>query len=127
MLVLTRKTNESIIIGDQIVVTVVEVRGDQVKIGISAPAQVPIHRREVWEEIKKGNVRATAKPTDMERAVGVLGLTAPKPQSETEIRPQGEPQPQPGAGAGPQRRLVPGNRGAGDSQPKPGLSDRGNR
>ena len=83
VLVLTRKTNESIVIGDQIVVTVVEVRGDQVKIGISAPSQVPIHRREVWEEIRKGNVRSTAKPADMDRAARALGQGAPnKPGPE---------------------------------------------
>ncbi len=61
MLVLTRKLKESIIIGDDIEVTVVDVKGDQVKLGISAPSHVSVHRREVYEEIQREN-RAAAKP-----------------------------------------------------------------
>ncbi|HHT49387.1 MAG TPA: carbon storage regulator CsrA [Firmicutes bacterium] len=58
MLVLTRKTNESIIIGDDVKVTVVEVKGEQVKLGISAPKRVPVHREEVYLEIQKENRKA---------------------------------------------------------------------
>lgn len=58
MLVLTRKLNESVIIGDDIAVTVVAVEGDQVKLGITAPREVSIHRQEVYEQIKKANVEA---------------------------------------------------------------------
>ncbi len=53
MLVLTRKKNESIIIDDNIVITVVDVRGDKVRLGIDAPKDVPVHRREVYDAIKK--------------------------------------------------------------------------
>jgi carbon storage regulator len=53
MLVLSRKKNESIVIGDNIVITVVDVRGDKVRLGIDAPKDVPVHRREVYEAIKK--------------------------------------------------------------------------
>ena len=53
MLVLSRKKNESIIIRDDIVITVVEVRGDKVRLGIEAPKDVPVHRREVYDAIKK--------------------------------------------------------------------------
>jgi carbon storage regulator len=53
MLVLSRKKNESIVIGDCVVVTVVEIRGDKVRLGIDAPKEVPIHRREVFEAIKR--------------------------------------------------------------------------
>ena len=53
MLVLSRKKNESIVIGDNIVITVVEVRGDKVRLGIEAPKEVTVHRREVYEAIKK--------------------------------------------------------------------------
>ncbi len=51
MLVLSRKKNESIIINDRIKVTVVEIRGDKVRLGIEAPREVPIHRSEVYEAI----------------------------------------------------------------------------
>jgi carbon storage regulator len=54
MLVLTRKTNECIIIRDDIVVTVVEIRGDRVRLGIEAPKEVPVHRREIYDKIKEG-------------------------------------------------------------------------
>ena len=53
MLVLSRKTNETIVIRDDIVITVVEIRGDKVRLGIEAPKEVTVHRREVYEAIKK--------------------------------------------------------------------------
>lgn len=52
MLVLSRKKNESIIINDDITVTVVEIRGDKVRLGIDAPKEVSVHRQEVWEAIQ---------------------------------------------------------------------------
>jgi carbon storage regulator len=54
MLVLSRKPNESIVIGDNIQITVVEIRGDKVRLGIVAPKDVPVHREEVYEAIKSG-------------------------------------------------------------------------
>ncbi|RUL89028.1 carbon storage regulator CsrA [Tautonia sociabilis] len=59
MLVLSRKKNESIIINDHIVVTVVEIRGDKVRLGIEAPKDVSVHRREVYEAIQN---QADARP-----------------------------------------------------------------
>ncbi len=53
MLVLSRKKNETIVIRDDIIITVVEIRGDKVRLGIDAPKDVPVHRREVYEAIKK--------------------------------------------------------------------------
>ncbi|MGE5529492.1 MAG: carbon storage regulator CsrA [Patescibacteria group bacterium] len=53
MLVLTRKLNESIMIGHDVKITVVDVRGDQVKLGISAPRQIAVHREEVYLEIQR--------------------------------------------------------------------------
>jgi carbon storage regulator len=55
MLVLTRKKNESIVIGDDIKITIVDVRGDQVKLGITAPKNVSVHREEIYLEIQKEN------------------------------------------------------------------------
>jgi len=53
MLVLSRKKNESIVIDDNIVITVVEVRGDKVRLGIQAPREVPVHRSEVHDAIRR--------------------------------------------------------------------------
>ena len=60
MLVLTRKAKQSIMIGDGIEVTVVEIRGDAVRLAIDAPRQVPVHRKEVYEEIQRENREASA-------------------------------------------------------------------
>lgn len=53
MLVLSRQRDESIMIGDNIVITVVDVRGDKVRLGIDAPKDIPVHRQEVYEAIKR--------------------------------------------------------------------------
>lgn len=58
MLALSRKVNESIIIGNDIEITILEVKGDQVKIGISAPKSVPIYRKELYLQIKESNKEA---------------------------------------------------------------------
>jgi carbon storage regulator len=55
MLVLTRKVNQSIVIGDQIEVVVLEVRGEQVRIGIRAPRDVMVHRKEIYDQIVEEN------------------------------------------------------------------------
>ena len=53
MLVLSRKKNESIIINDDIIVTIIEIRGDKVRLGIEAPNETPVHRREVYDAIHR--------------------------------------------------------------------------
>jgi carbon storage regulator len=60
MLVLSRKKNESIIINNDIVITIVEIRGDKVRLGIEAPKDVPVHRQEVYEAIH--GVKPAAPP-----------------------------------------------------------------
>jgi carbon storage regulator len=59
MLVLSRQRDQSIIIGDKIVITVVDIRGDKVRLGIDAPTEIPVHRREVYEAIQRENLRAS--------------------------------------------------------------------
>lgn len=68
MLVLSRQLDESIVIGDDIVITIVDVRGDKVRLGITAPSTIPVHRREIYESILEGQrspkeaARAPAAP-----------------------------------------------------------------
>ncbi len=57
MLVLSRKKNESIIINNDITIVVVEIRGDKVRLGVDAPKEVPVHRREVYEAIKRNQLQ----------------------------------------------------------------------
>ena len=65
MLVLSRKKNESIVINDVITIVVVEIRGDKVRLGVEAPKEVPVHRREVYEAIKR-NEAAQGKAAAIE-------------------------------------------------------------
>jgi carbon storage regulator len=79
VLVLTRRANQSIVVGNDVVVTVLEVRGDQVRIGIKAPRHVTVHREEVFAEIQKANREAVlGAGFDAE-----LTLPVPKPASGT--------------------------------------------
>lgn len=65
MLALSRKQDESIMLGSDIEITVLEVKGDQVKLGIKAPKSVPIYRKEIYLQIKEEN-QATAATIDIE-------------------------------------------------------------
>jgi len=66
MLVLSRKKDESIVINNDITIVVVEIRGDKVRLGVEAPKEVPVHRREVFDAIARGEPLepATTPPTD---------------------------------------------------------------
>ena len=70
MLVLSRQRDESIIIGDNIVVTIVDIRGDKVRLGINAPTEIPVHRQEVYEAIQRENVRSSKLDPKDAQAVG---------------------------------------------------------
>jgi carbon storage regulator len=58
MLVLSRKKNESIVINNDITIVVVEIRGDKVRLGVEAPKEVPVHRREVYEAIRRSDTKS---------------------------------------------------------------------
>jgi carbon storage regulator len=70
MLVLSRQRDESIIIGDNIVITIVDIRGDKVRLGIEAPTDIPVHRREVYEAIQRENLKASQLDPKDARAIG---------------------------------------------------------
>jgi carbon storage regulator len=73
MLILSRKSGESIVIDGQIVVKVVRVEGDVVKLGIEAPSEVPVHRKEVYEEIQRSNQQAiTKQSTPLPKLAGAV-------------------------------------------------------
>ena len=74
MLVLSRRTGESIMIGDEVVVTVLEVRGDVVRVGVQAPREVKVHREEVYREVAEANKGAA---TDLSAAAGLLPAAPP--------------------------------------------------
>jgi carbon storage regulator len=62
MLVLSRHRDESIRIGDDIVITVVDIRGDKVRLGISAPVEIPVYREEIYEDIQHAKALMAQKP-----------------------------------------------------------------
>ncbi len=92
MLVLSRQKDETIMIGDDVEITVVDIRGDKVRLGIKAPPHIPVHRKEVYEAIKRENrAAAQVSPEDLKSvatsrvAPGVppdAAGTAPKPGTE---------------------------------------------
>ena len=63
MLVLTRRAGESVMIGDDVIITVLEARGDVIRLGIQAPREVQVHREEVYRELRAAN-QAAASPTE---------------------------------------------------------------
>jgi carbon storage regulator len=111
MLVLSRQRDETIMIGDDIEITVVDIRGDKVRLGINAPARVAVHRKEVYEAIRRENEQAARAvgnelPTLRRPAAGgVLPVTpvAPggklAPERLRAIRPAGAIPDTPGSAA----------------------------
>ena len=68
MIVLSRKKNEAIVIDNDIKITIVEIRGDKVRIGVEAPKEVPVHRREVYEAIQRNKEEKDAKDGSEQRS-----------------------------------------------------------
>ena len=66
MLVLSRQRDETIMIGDDVEITIVDIRGDKVRLGITAPSHIPVHRKEVYDAIQRENrAAANIKPEDL--------------------------------------------------------------
>lgn len=91
MLVLTRKVDESIVIGDSIVVTVLAIEGEQIKIGINAPRDVPILRREVFDAVQdqakiQELMAKETKPDALEQLRSLLSSESEKDAEESENR-----------------------------------------
>jgi carbon storage regulator len=87
MLVLTRKRNESIMIGDSVEVSVIEVKGDQVKLGIKAPRDIKVHRKEVYLAIQKENIDASKSSLDR---IGDIGGIFGKKENTSKNPPDKE-------------------------------------
>jgi carbon storage regulator len=85
MLVLTRRSQQSIMIGKDVVITVLEVRGDQVRIGVSAPRDVEVHREEVFLELQEAN-RSAASPSA--EALTALGKLLPSGETPPDRAPE---------------------------------------
>jgi carbon storage regulator len=77
MLVLTRRSGESVMIGDEVVVTVLEVRGDVIRLGIRAPRDIQVHREEIYKELQAAN-REAASPTE-DAVLAVARMLRPSP------------------------------------------------
>ena len=69
MLVLTRRPGESIVVGQDIVITVIEIKGGQVRIGIDAPREIDVYREEIYEQVRQENIAAVANAEEIRRAV----------------------------------------------------------
>jgi carbon storage regulator len=79
MLILTRKLGERITIGDDIIITLLEIKGSQVKLGIKAPKSVSIHRQEIYERIREENLRSSGvAASDLSRATSLLHINRSK-------------------------------------------------
>lgn len=84
---LTRRTGDSILIGHDVVVTVLEVRADQVRIGINAPREVQVHREEVFREIARENAAAVSSADRADQLRRRLGSVPRQPRDASRPRP----------------------------------------
>jgi carbon storage regulator len=109
VLVLTRRAGESVMVGDDVVITVLEVRGDVIRLGVAAPRSIQVHREEVYRELQRAN-REAASPSD----TAVLAVTTLLGRTDA-----GRP------GAGSPARIEPGAVKPASVRPGPARPDRG--
>jgi carbon storage regulator len=138
MLVLSRQRDETIMIGDEIEITVVDIRGDKVRLGINAPTRIAVHRKEVYEAIRKENEQAammqstTAKDLGVARAVagatisaGKLRSSASKLSAGAASAPTGPPSDAESIRMPPPAQRLAGTGPAGTGSPPLGAQSRG--
>lgn len=87
MLVLSRRRDESIMIGDDVEIIVVDIRGDAVRIGITAPRAVPVYRKEIYEAIQRENIAAAQTDVDRLEGLGKLFPGAGKGKTPPSTKP----------------------------------------
>jgi carbon storage regulator len=83
VLILTRRIGENVIIGDDIVISILDIRGDSVRIGIQAPKSLSVHREEVWLELRQANASAAASSNLAVDAVLANLVAAKKAQKDS--------------------------------------------
>jgi carbon storage regulator len=93
MLVLSRRRDESIMIGDDVEITIVDVRGDKVRLGITAPKSIPVHRREIYDAIQRE--KAEAKKADEQPEKPARRQPEKSAQQHAEKDPQEQPEEEP--------------------------------
>jgi carbon storage regulator len=120
LLVLTRHVHQSIVIGHDVIVTVLEVRGDQVRLGITAPKDIQVHREEVFAALTAANRQAATSASELE----VLKELAPEPLASSQALPrQSHEASASGADAASRHDPVRGAQGAHQAGPGSPLSD----
>ena len=108
MLVLSRQRDESIMIGDDVEITIVDVRGDKVRLGITAPKSIPVHRREIYDAIQREKAAEKAPAEKADKAAGPEADKAaePEPDKATEPEPEKAAKPEPDKAAEPEPEKV---------------------
>ena len=88
MLILTRRSGESVMVGDDVVITVFEVRGDSVRIGIQAPRSVAVHREEVYKELQAANKQAASPDEEALQALVISADAGPGRETPGTDKPE---------------------------------------
>ena len=111
MLILARRIGESIMVGDQVEISVVDIKGDQVKLGIKAPAQVKVYRREVYAAIQQENLAAAAAaPQRLPTLEELMGPEKKPPAAQAPaVQPPQAPTAQPPSSQRPEDPGAPGS------------------
>ena len=93
MLVLSRQRDESIMIGDDVEIIIVDVRGDKVRLGITAPKSIPVHRREIYDAIQREKSEKRERGQQQEKEP--QARQEKEPQAQQEEKPQAQPEEKP--------------------------------